>query len=65
MLEQIKNQLDRLVSVHRVTDLTMIARPQRNQDKPLERELALVKVSGSGEKPGSRRCGSLTRSRPK
>src|SRR5436853_4755182 len=30
VLEQIKNQLDRLVSVHRVTDLTIIAR-SRNQ----------------------------------
>jgi acetolactate synthase-1/3 small subunit len=49
VLEQIKNQLDRLVSVHRVTDLTNIAR-QRNDDKPLERELALVKVAGVGEK---------------
>jgi len=49
VLEQIKNQLDRLVSVHRVTDLTMIAQ-KRNDDKPLERELALVKVAGLGEK---------------
>ncbi len=49
VLEQIKNQLDRLVSVHRVTDLTNIAR-QRNDGKPLERELALVKVAGVGEK---------------
>ena len=48
VLEQIKNQLERLVPVHRVTDLTMIAR-QRNHDKPLERELALVKVMGGGE----------------
>jgi acetolactate synthase I/III small subunit len=48
VLEQIKNQLERLVPVHRVTDLTMIAR-QRNHDKPLERELALVKVCGGGE----------------
>ncbi len=49
VLEQIKNQLDRLVPVHRVTDLTMVAKA-RNQDKPLERELALVKVAGSGDK---------------
>ena len=48
VLEQIKNQLERLVPVHRVTDLTMIAQ-QRNHDKPLERELALVKVMGGGE----------------
>ena len=47
VLEQIKNQLDRLVPVHKVTDLTMIAR-HRRQDKPLERELALVKVAGGG-----------------
>jgi acetolactate synthase-1/3 small subunit len=49
VLEQIRNQLDRLVPVHRVTDLTVLAR-SRNQDKPLERELALVKVVGTGEK---------------
>ena len=49
VLEQIRNQLDRLVPVHRVTDLTVLAR-SRNQEKPLERELALVKVAGKGEK---------------
>ena len=49
VLDQIKNQLDRLVSVHSVTDLTNLAK-ERNQDKPLERELALVKVVGTGEK---------------
>jgi acetolactate synthase-1/3 small subunit len=49
VLDQIKNQLDRLVSVHRVTDLTNLAK-ERSQDKPLERELALVKVVGNGEK---------------
>ena len=43
VLEQIKNQLDRIVPVHRVTDLT-------SGGKPLERELALVKVRGSGDK---------------
>ena len=48
VLEQIKNQLERLVPIHRVTDLTMIAQ-QRNHEKPLERELALVKVNGGGE----------------
>ena len=43
IIEQIKNQLRRLVPVHRVTDLT--------QDGPsLERELVLVKVHGGGEK---------------
>jgi acetolactate synthase-1/3 small subunit len=48
VLEQIKNQLDRLVCVHRVTDLTELAR-SRKEDKPLERELALVKVAGKGQ----------------
>lgn len=49
VIEQIRHQLDRLVPVHRVTDLTVEAR-MRNLEKPLERELALVKVSGVGEK---------------
>jgi acetolactate synthase-1/3 small subunit len=49
VLEQIKNQLDRLVPVHRVTDLTMVAKA-RNYEKPLERELAMVKVAGVGDK---------------
>ena len=49
VLEQIKSQFVRLVPVHRVTDLTMIAKA-RKQDKPLERELALVKVAGTGDK---------------
>ncbi len=48
VLEQIRNQLDRLVPVHRVTDLTIVAR-SRGQEKPLERELALLKVRGTGE----------------
>ena len=43
VLEQIKAQLDRLVPVRRVSDLTL-AGPH------VERELALVKVAGSGEK---------------
>src|SRR5919112_4153771 len=47
VLEQIRNQLDRLVSVHRVTDLTVLGR-HRKEEGPLERELALVKVAGSG-----------------
>jgi acetolactate synthase I/III small subunit len=42
VLEQIKNQLDRLVPVHRVVDMTT--------GKPsIQRELAMVKVRGSGE----------------
>ena len=43
IIEQIKNQLDRLVPVHSVTDLTVIG-------QPIERELAMVKVAGTGEK---------------
>ena len=43
VIEQIKNQLDRLVPVHSVTDLTLLG-------NPVERELALVKVAGKGEK---------------
>jgi len=49
IIEQIRHQLDRLVPVHRVTDLTVRAK-RASQDKPLERELALVKVAGTGEK---------------
>jgi acetolactate synthase-1/3 small subunit len=43
VLEQVKNQLERMVPVHRVIDLTVVG-------EPLERELALVKVAGTGEK---------------
>jgi acetolactate synthase-1/3 small subunit len=43
VIEQIKNQLDRLVPVHSVTDLTVLG-------DPIERELALVKVGGTGDK---------------
>ena len=43
VIEQIKNQLDRLVPIHSVTDLTLLG-------NPVERELALVKVAGKGEK---------------
>ena len=43
VLEQIKNQLDRLVPVHRVIDLT-------SGGPALLRELAMVKVRGTGEK---------------
>ena len=42
VIEQIKHQLDRLVPVHRVVDLTV-------QGEAIERELALVKVVGKGE----------------
>lgn len=43
VIDQIRSQLERLVPVHKVTDLTE-AGPH------VERELALVKVSGTGEK---------------
>jgi acetolactate synthase-1/3 small subunit len=42
VIEQIKNQLDRLVPVHRVVDLT-VAGPS------IQRELAMVKVRGKGD----------------
>ena len=48
ILDQIKNQLERIVPVHGVTDLTVVAR-SLGGDKPIERELALIKVAGSGE----------------
>lgn len=43
VIEQIKNQLDRLVPVHRVSDLTL-------EGAHVERELALVKVNSTGDK---------------
>ena len=43
VIEQIKAQLDRLVPVHKVHDLTI-------EGAHIERELALVKVRSSGEK---------------
>ncbi len=42
VIEQIKNQLDRMVPVHRVVDMTLTGRS-------IERELAMVKVKGKGE----------------
>ncbi len=42
VIDQIRAQLERLVSVHRVVDLT-------ETGKHVERELALVKVKGTGE----------------
>jgi acetolactate synthase-1/3 small subunit len=47
VLEQIRHQLERIVPVHRVVDLTVRAR-EAGQGEPLERELALVKVRGTG-----------------
>ena len=43
IIEQIKAQLDRLVPVYRVRDLTV-------EGPHIERELALVKVRGTGDK---------------
>ena len=43
VIEQIKHQLERLVPVHKVVDLTVSGRS-------IERELALIKVRGGGEK---------------
>ena len=43
VIEQIKAQLSRIVPVSRVTDLTVEA-------EAIEREMALVKVAGTGEK---------------
>jgi acetolactate synthase-1/3 small subunit len=43
VIEQITHQLERLVPVHSVTDLTL-------KGDPIERELAMVKVAGLGEK---------------
>lgn len=43
IIEQIKAQLGRLVPVHRVHDLT-------DEGPSVERELALVKVAGTGDK---------------
>jgi acetolactate synthase-1/3 small subunit len=42
VIEQIKNQLDRMVPIHRVVDMTLV-------DSAIERELAMVKVAGQGE----------------
>ncbi len=42
VIEQIKNQLERLVPVHRVHDMTV-------EGRAIERELAMVKVRGKGE----------------
>ncbi|MDO9127516.1 acetolactate synthase small subunit [Parvibaculum sp.] len=43
VIEQIKAQLDRLVPVHKVMDLTV-------ETNSVEREMALVKVAGTGER---------------
>ena len=43
VIEQIKHQLERMVPVHEVHDLTV-------EGPSVERELALIKVAGTGEK---------------
>ena len=43
VIEQIQHQLERLVPIHSVTDLTVLG-------SPLERELAMIKVAGRGAK---------------
>ena len=57
IIEQIKAQLDRLVPVHRVADLTL--------DGPhLAREMAMVKVSGTGpDRAEALRIGDAFRAR--
>ena len=42
VIEQIKNQLDRLVPIHRVIDMTV-------SGPAIQRELAMVKVRGKGD----------------
>jgi acetolactate synthase-1/3 small subunit len=42
VIEQIKNQLERLVPIHRVIDMTLAG-------PAIERELAMVKVAGRGQ----------------
>jgi acetolactate synthase-1/3 small subunit len=42
VIEQIQHQLERLVPIHSVTDLTVLG-------NSLERELAMIKVAGTGE----------------
>jgi len=42
VIEQIKSQLDRMIPVHRVRDLTV-------EGPSVERELALIKVANTGE----------------
>jgi acetolactate synthase-1/3 small subunit len=42
VIEQISHQLERIVPIHKVTDLSI-------QDKVIERELAMIKVHGTGD----------------
>jgi acetolactate synthase-1/3 small subunit len=58
VIDQIRHQLERLVSVHKVVDLT--------ENGPyVERELALIKVAGTGEKRvEALRVAEIFRARP-
>ena len=58
VIDQIQAQLERLVPVHRVVDLT-------EEGPHVERELALVKVSGTGERRvEALRLADIFRARP-
>jgi len=58
VIDQIRHQLDRLVPVHKVVDLT-------ESGPYVERELALIKVSGTGEKRvEALRVAGIFRARP-
>jgi len=58
VIEQIMAQVDRIVPVHRVVDLTALG-------PHVERELALVKVAGTGEKRvEALRLADIFRARP-
>ena len=58
VIDQIRAQLERLVPVHKVTDLTEVG-------PYVERELALIKVSGTGEKRvEALRVAEIFRARP-
>jgi acetolactate synthase-1/3 small subunit len=58
VIDQIRHQLERLVPVHKVVDLT-------EQGPYVERELALIKVAGTGEKRvEALRVAEIFRARP-
>jgi acetolactate synthase-1/3 small subunit len=58
VIEQIKKQLERLVPIHKVHDLTV-------EGEHVERELALIKVKGKGEKRvEALRIADIFRARP-
>ena len=58
MIDQIRAQLERLIPVHKVSDLTEIG-------PYVERELALIKVAGTGEKRvEALRLAEIFRARP-